>query len=171
VNAVIRDPYGNFVAFSNPTTWTSSDTSVVKATGGNVYVGEGILMRPTPGAVGQAYVIAQDKANPGLKDSVLVQLANCCSGVSFGRSPQSAPQLAVEITGAGRRVIALPSDIGNARLLFTLYSLSGRIVFNTKVVDAGEPVNVNCPLRPGIYIANITTIGRQLVKSRFTIVK
>jgi hypothetical protein len=171
VYAVIRDPYGNFVAFSNPTVWTSRDTAIVRVTGGNASLGEGILMRPTPGAVGQAYVVAQCNSDPTLKDSVLVVLDNCCSGVSLGRSPQRALELALEIPGAGRRVFALPRDIGNARLSLALYSLSGRVVFKTEVVNAGKPICVNSSLQPGMYIVNVKTAERQLVKSRCVFVK
>jgi hypothetical protein len=77
----------------------------------------------------------------------------------------------VEIPGAGRRVFALPREIGNTRLLFALYSLSGRIVFKTEVADAGKPVRVMSQIRPGIYFVIVRTAGRQLVKSRFVIVK
>ena len=73
VYAVLRDPYGNFIRFSDSTLWTSRDTSIIIVTGGKASVGEGILTRRIN--AGQTYVVAQDKSNPSLKDSVLVQLA------------------------------------------------------------------------------------------------
>lgn len=169
VYAVLRDIYGNFIRFSDSTIWTSRDTSVVKVTGGNASYGEALLTRSA--SMGQTYVIAQDKSNPAVSDSVLVVLATCCSRVSISPSPHSAQELNVEIPGAGRRVIALPRDIGNARLSFALYSLSGRVVFKTDVVDAGKPICVNYSVQPGIYIVNIRTTERQLVKSRFVFIK
>lgn len=74
VYAVLRDQFGNFVSFSDPTTWTSRNSSVVGDSVGNASVGEGICIRIA--ATGQAYVVAQDVGNPALSDSVLVVLSN-----------------------------------------------------------------------------------------------
>jgi hypothetical protein len=38
-------------------------------------------------------------------------------------------------------------------------------------IDAEKPVGLTSALRPGIYIVNIRTAERQLVKGRFAIVK
>jgi hypothetical protein len=73
VYAVLRDVYGNFIHFSDSTIWTSRDTSIIRATSGNTSIGEGILTRSA--SMGQTYVIAQNKSNPAIKDSVLVQLS------------------------------------------------------------------------------------------------
>ena len=74
VYAVLRDQFGNFVSFSDPTTWTSRNSAVVGDSVGNASVGEGICIRIA--ASGQAYVLAQDVGNPALHDSVQVVLSN-----------------------------------------------------------------------------------------------
>jgi hypothetical protein len=74
VYAVLRDPYGNFVAFSDPTTWTALDPATVGVTAGNLATGEGVCTRVA--ASGQAKVVAQDQGNPALRDTVLVVLSN-----------------------------------------------------------------------------------------------
>jgi hypothetical protein len=74
VYAVLRDQYNNFVTFSNPTIWSSRDTSQVKVSNGIAAYGEGIPHRVLNGQ--QAWVIAQDGNYQGLTDSVLVVLSN-----------------------------------------------------------------------------------------------
>jgi len=74
VYAVLRDPFGNFVAFSDPTTWISRDPATVGDSAGNPVTGEGICIRKA--VTGQAYVVAQDIGNPALHDSVLVVLSS-----------------------------------------------------------------------------------------------
>ncbi len=71
--AVLRDQYGNFVAFSNPTNWTSRADSIVVAQRGDMTFGQGIMMRETN--VGQSWVQAQDSIL-GFTDSVLVVISN-----------------------------------------------------------------------------------------------
>jgi fibro-slime domain-containing protein len=77
VYAVLRDQFGNFVSFSNPTIWQPRLPAIVDVTKGNVVIGEGICERKT--ALGQAYVLATDSvagANPAFTDSVRVVLSN-----------------------------------------------------------------------------------------------
>ncbi|HMD69085.1 MAG TPA: fibro-slime domain-containing protein, partial [Chitinivibrionales bacterium] len=74
VYAVLRDPYGNFVSFSDPTTWTARTPATVGDSVGNAALGEGVCTRVA--ASGQAYVVAQDVGNPALHDSVLVVLSS-----------------------------------------------------------------------------------------------
>jgi fibro-slime domain-containing protein len=73
VYAVLRDAYGNFVAFSDPTTWIGRDTTTVVAQPGNVAYGQGIMTRKVN--QGQAIVVAQDGAQPTFTDSVLVVIS------------------------------------------------------------------------------------------------
>ncbi len=74
VYAVLRDQYGNFVAFSNPTTWIGRDTNTVSVTIGDFYKGEAFMVRMVD--QGQAVVVAKDGTNPALTDSVLVVISN-----------------------------------------------------------------------------------------------
>lgn len=85
--------------------------------------------------------------------------------------PRLAPKLSIAIPSSGAFVFPLPADIAHSKLFFTLYSLSGRAVFKTDVADAGKPVCVNSLIQPGIYLVSLRTADRQLVKSRFVIVK
>jgi hypothetical protein len=81
------------------------------------------------------------------------------------------PKLRILFPGAGSFVFPLPPDVSHSRLFFTLYSLSGRVVFKTEVADAGKPVSVNFQIRPGIYLVSLRTADRQVVKSRFVLIK
>ena len=74
VYAVLRDQYGNFAGFSDPTTWTSRDPTTVRDSAGNAAIGEGVCIRNA--ASGQTYIVAQDGTNPSLHDSVLVVLSS-----------------------------------------------------------------------------------------------
>jgi hypothetical protein len=74
VYAVLRDSLGNFVSFSNPTSWLSRDTTQAGVRGGNAAIGEGILIRKID--KGQTWVIATDGKNPAFTDSVQVILSN-----------------------------------------------------------------------------------------------
>ena len=74
VYAVLRDAYGNFVGFSNPTTWIGRDTSKVGVRVGDYFLGEGIMLRRVD--AGSAWVIARDGNNSNFVDSVLVNLSN-----------------------------------------------------------------------------------------------
>jgi fibro-slime domain-containing protein len=70
VYAVLRDKYGNFVGFSQPTTWIGRDTTTVVPLPGNVFYGQGIMTRKVNS--GQAVVVAQDGVHTSFTDSVLV---------------------------------------------------------------------------------------------------
>jgi hypothetical protein len=72
--AVLRDQFGNFVGFSNPTGWLSRDPAQAAVRNGDMVIGEGILLRRT--ALGQAWVTAVDGTDANFKDSVLVVLSN-----------------------------------------------------------------------------------------------
>ncbi len=74
VYAVLRDQFGNFVGFSNPTAWLSRDTTQAAVINGDPTTGTGILLRRTN--LGQAWVIAHDGKTPAFTDSVLVVLSN-----------------------------------------------------------------------------------------------
>jgi len=70
--AVLRDQWGNFVAFSNPTNWTVRVDSVLLAQRGDVTFGEGIMTRKK--SEGQSWVQARDSTF-GFTDSVLVVIS------------------------------------------------------------------------------------------------
>lgn len=74
VFAVLRDQFGNFVSFSNPTTWLSKDTTKAGVRGGAAGIGEGIAIRKTD--QGQAVIVATDGKNTSFSDSVIVVLSN-----------------------------------------------------------------------------------------------
>ncbi len=71
--AVLRDQYGNFVSFSDPTFWNVRDTSAISARRGNVMDGEGVMNRKVN--LGQSWVQAVDSST-GFSDSVLVVISN-----------------------------------------------------------------------------------------------
>lgn len=68
-------------------------------------------------------------------------------------------------------VFALATDIAHGKLFFALYSLYGRAVFKTEVVDAEKPVCMNSFIQPGVYLVSLRTADRQLVKRTFAIIK
>jgi hypothetical protein len=74
VYAVLRDAYGNFVTYSNPTSWQSRDTTQAGVKNGAVAIGEGILIRKID--LGQTVVVATDGKNTSFTDSVVVVLSN-----------------------------------------------------------------------------------------------
>jgi hypothetical protein len=76
VYAVLRDKFGNFVDFSDPTNWLSRDAAKVGADRGNVALGEGITSRQLNVSVAQVIVLATDSLKPAFHDSVLVVLSN-----------------------------------------------------------------------------------------------
>jgi hypothetical protein len=104
------------------------------------------------------------------RDSVKIRIGGPSGVLSKNRTSQ-VHNLRVMMQNSGAYVFPLPGDVAHSTLFFTLYSLSGRVVFKTEVVDIGKPVSVNALIQPGIYLASLRTAGRQLVKSRFVIVK
>ncbi|HUI93468.1 MAG TPA: fibro-slime domain-containing protein [Chitinivibrionales bacterium] len=71
--AVLRDQWGNFVAFSNPTLWVARDASTILVQRGDVTFGQGVMTRKVN--LGQSWVQAQDSIL-GFTDSVLVVISN-----------------------------------------------------------------------------------------------
>ncbi|MBD3420660.1 MAG: fibro-slime domain-containing protein [Chitinivibrionales bacterium] len=45
VYAIMRDSLGNYVRFSNPTSWESQDTNIVKVQSGDLVIGQGTILR------------------------------------------------------------------------------------------------------------------------------
>jgi hypothetical protein len=77
VYAIIRDIYGNYIGYSNPTQWMSTDTTRFTADTGVQSIGEGIVFRKSDS--GTAIMIASNstvKSGVTLKDSVPVVLQN-----------------------------------------------------------------------------------------------
>jgi hypothetical protein len=73
VYAILRDSYGNFVGYSNPTKWNSLDVTIVTADTALTGVGEGIVNRVADR--GLTKVIATDLTK-NFKDTVDVELQN-----------------------------------------------------------------------------------------------
>ncbi|NLE02934.1 MAG: hypothetical protein GX640_23950, partial [Fibrobacter sp.] len=73
VYAILRDAYGNFVRYSNPTKWQSTDTNTVYTDTALTAIGEGYVLRKTD--AGNASVIAIDLAT-NFRDTVPVEVQN-----------------------------------------------------------------------------------------------
>ncbi len=77
VYAIVRDSLGNFVKYSDPTTWTVLDTSVIKTTKGVEAIGEGVIQKTHPSLDSmQTIIIATDRTNPLLLDTLTVIVLN-----------------------------------------------------------------------------------------------
>jgi hypothetical protein len=118
----------------------------------------------------EGYIFCSPVSDSTIRDSVKIRIEGPSGVLSKNRSSQTH-YLRVMIPNSGVFVFPLPADLAHNRLFFILYSLSGRVVFKTEVADAGKPVSVNSPIQPGIYMASVMTAERQVVKSRFIIVK
>ena len=71
--AVLRDQFGNFVRYSNPTTWSSRDNTMADArTGDDPIHGQGLIVRRTNS--GETVVLARDGVHTELFDTVVVKL-------------------------------------------------------------------------------------------------
>jgi hypothetical protein len=73
VYAILRDSYGNFVGYSNPTKWNSLDVTIVTADTALTNIGEGIVKRVAD--KGLTKVIATDLTK-NFKDTVDVEVQN-----------------------------------------------------------------------------------------------
>jgi phage-related tail fiber protein len=124
------------------------------------------IIAPTDTGSGWIKVSRIDAASDSLFVTVLA-----ITGLSFRSRARCGPALSIVVPNAGSYVYALPLDVAHSRLFFTLYSLSGQIVFKSAGFDAGKPLYVNSPVKPGIYIVNVRAADRQLVISRFVVVK
>ncbi|MCX7725944.1 MAG: fibro-slime domain-containing protein, partial [Chitinispirillaceae bacterium] len=72
--AILRDRYGNFIDYAINATWLSADTNVVIANQGNIFLGEGKVIRNSD-VVSATYVYAISEDGK-MKDSVLVRLTD-----------------------------------------------------------------------------------------------
>jgi hypothetical protein len=104
-------------------------------------------------------------------DSVGVFVRGKANAVNAARSRHVPPWLRILIPNAGIHVFALPRDADLSRISFELYSMSGKVVGKMEAINAEKPVDLNFSLQPGIYLVNIRASERQIVKSRFVIVK
>ncbi len=71
--AVLRDMFGNFVRFSNETNWISADKSLVSAIEAIKEYGQGNIYREAD--QGFTNVIASNRENPHLRDTVRIELS------------------------------------------------------------------------------------------------
>ena len=78
VYAMLRDAYGNWVAYSQVTVWTSFNPSVATAAGGVAIQGEGIVTRTTDSGVTYVSALNTDPAYASLHlaDTIKVIMAN-----------------------------------------------------------------------------------------------
>lgn len=118
----------------------------------------------------EGYVYCSPVSDSTIRDSIKIRIAGP-SGAVLKNGASQAHTLRFIIPNAGAYAFPLPSDIAHSRLFVAFYSISGRLVFKTDVVDAEKPISVAPIMQPGIYIINVKAEGRQLVKSRFVIVK
>ncbi|MBD3346511.1 MAG: hypothetical protein GF401_15765, partial [Chitinivibrionales bacterium] len=72
--AILRDQFGNYVEASPSTDWTSLQTSIVNATEGIASNGEGRISRIADS--GSAQVVAYNRNNVSLRDTITVDLSN-----------------------------------------------------------------------------------------------
>jgi hypothetical protein len=163
------DAYGNYRGPEN-SNWTQNGSLHAIDKGTNV---PRIFYESGQVKIDEVGFIKASVSGPGgmtISDSVYVNITG--PGAVFpGFSKPVPPKLRVMFPGAGAFVFPLPADHAHSRLFFTLYSLSGRIVFKTEVADAGKPVRVMTQIQPGIYIVSVRATERLLVKSRFVIIK
>jgi fibro-slime domain-containing protein len=104
-------------------------------------------------------------------DSVGMFIRGKTNAVNSAQSRHVPPRLRVLIPNAGIHVFGLPRDVALSRISFELYSMSGKVVCKMEAINAEKPVDLNFSLQPGIYLVNIRASERQIVKSRFVIVK
>jgi fibro-slime domain-containing protein len=125
----------------------------------------------SPAAAGAGRIIVGfNSDNHPLFDSITVDVT-AATGLSPHNAHSSIPTLCVRIPNAGIREFTLPPDVANAKLSFVLYSMSGKVVCKIEAINPEKPVDLNFSLQPGIYLVNIRASVRQIVKSRFVIVK
>jgi len=72
--AIVRDSLGNFVGYSQRTTWQSLDTTIAAAADGITTIGEGVVQNKRIGKDTTTWVIAASREYPGLADTVTVQI-------------------------------------------------------------------------------------------------
>ena len=72
--AILRDVFGNYVGRSQSTNWTSMDLTIVRANEGIATLGEGLIRRT--GSLGQTRLVAVNRNNTLLTDTVIVRLSN-----------------------------------------------------------------------------------------------
>jgi hypothetical protein len=118
----------------------------------------------------EGYIYCSPASDSTIRDSVKIRIEGPSGVLSKNRKSQMH-NLKVMIQNSHAYVFPLHEDLAQSKLFFTLYSLSGRVVFKTEVADAGKPVGVNSPIQSGIYLVSLRNADRQLVKSRFVIVK
>jgi fibro-slime domain-containing protein len=100
VYAIIRDEFGTYYNYSFGTIWTSSDTSVVKVTGGLDRIGEGIITRN--GTSGTCIVTATNNSLPDLirrtDSAVVVLLGYAYDSLRFVIMTPTGPVPVTELT-------------------------------------------------------------------------
>jgi hypothetical protein len=118
----------------------------------------------------EGYIYCSPVSDSTIRDSVKIRIEGP-SGVILKNRASQAHNLRVMMQNSGAYVFPLPGDVAHSTLFFTLYSLSGRVVFKTEVADAGKPISVNTSVLPGIYLVSLRTGEHQLVKGRFFVLK
>lgn len=68
IYAVIRDSMGNFISFSQRTSWLSSDSTICSVEAGKTILGEGIVKRVA--GVGQNFIVGRNGDDTTLVDTV-----------------------------------------------------------------------------------------------------
>jgi hypothetical protein len=118
----------------------------------------------------QGYIYCSPVSDSTIHDSVKVRIAGP-AGVLTKNRTSPTHNFRFMTPNAGAFVFPLPADIAHSRLFVAFYSISGRLVFKTEVVDAEKPVCMNSLTPPGVYLVSLRTADRQLIKRTFAIVK
>jgi hypothetical protein len=140
----------------------------VRVISGEDSLGEGIV--ETTSNRGETYVVAQAGADPAAIDSILIITGR--TGIESGRRLSYRDQKhAVIILNNVPHLVPLPSGAAPDNLIFTMYSLSGRKVFEAEGVDAAIPLRMNADVKPGIYMAGFRTAKREATKGRMIVVR
>jgi hypothetical protein len=118
----------------------------------------------------EGYIYCSPVSDSTIRDSVKIRIAGPSGMLPKNRTSQ-AHYLRVMTPDGIALTFPIPPDVAHEKVFFTLYSLSGRMIYSVAVDNVSTPVYLKSPLQPGTYIVRAGTTNRLAVQSRFVIVK